>query len=65
MKHCKNCKYCSLDMVSQYMRGIDIYSCDLNKRIIAEPFWEKCEKYEKDNYNLGGIHKWIGDWVRK
>lgn len=63
MKHCKNCKHCSMDMVSQYMKGIDIYSCELTNRIISQPFWGKCEKYEKDNYCIGGFHKWFSDWV--
>jgi hypothetical protein len=49
-------------MVSQYIKGVDIYSCDIDKRIIAEPFWEKCEKYERSDYNNGGLLKWISDW---
>ena len=49
-------------MVSQYIKGVDIYSCDIDKRIISEPFWEKCERYERSDYNNGGLLKWISDW---
>ena len=28
MKHCKNCEYCRMDMVAQYVKGLDIYKCD-------------------------------------
>ena len=47
MKHCRNCEYCELDLVSQYVKGIDLHKCILTGDAIAEPFWDgrKCERY--------------------
>lgn len=63
MKHCRNCNYCSKDMVAEYVKGLDLYKCRLDSHVIQQPFFEKCERYEKDNFGVGGIRKWLGDWV--
>lgn len=35
-------------MVCDYLKGIDYYKCEIDGHHIEEPFWEKCEKYQKD-----------------
>lgn len=47
MKHCKNCEYCELDLVSHYITGIKVHRCLLTGSIITEPFWNKCDKYTR------------------
>jgi hypothetical protein len=55
-----------MDMVAQYVKGLDLYKCDKTNMVIKEPFWEgrNCEAYKKNSFGVGGIRKWIGDWVR-
>lgn len=67
MKHCKNCEYCRMDMVANYVKGLDLYKCDKTNLVINEPFWEgrKCEAYKKDSFGIGGFLKWISDWSMK
>ena len=48
MKHCRSCDNCRKDMVCDYLKGIDYYKCEIDGHHIEEPFWEKCEKYQKD-----------------
>ena len=36
-----------MDLVAQYVKGIDLYRCSLKGDIIVEPFWEKCERYKR------------------
>ena len=50
-------------MVAEYVKGLDLYKCRLDSHVIQQPFFEKCERYEKDNFGVGGIRKWLGDWV--
>ena len=65
MKHCKSCKNCSKDLVAQYFKGIDLYKCEVDRRIIFEPFWEKCDRYEKDDFNVSGFGKWFSDCFKR
>ena len=64
MKHCSNCEYCELDLVAQYVKGIDLHKCILTGDAIAEPFWDgrKCERYikrkKKDGSKLNFIQLW-------
>ena len=61
MKHCKNCDKCRLDLVSQYVSGIDYYTCDKDHHRIIEPFWEgrHCSEYKKDNFGRCGLFEFI------
>ena len=65
MKHCKNCEYCRMDMVAQYVKGLDMYKCDIDDDVILDPFWEgrDCAWYKKDSFGCGGIRKWLDDWL--
>lgn len=47
MKHCRSCEYCEMDLVAQYVKGIDVYKCMIDGGVIAQPFWDKCEKYKR------------------
>lgn len=40
MKHCKSCVYCELDLVSQYVKGIDYYKCILTNEHIQSRFFD-------------------------
>ena len=57
MKHCKNCDKCRLDLVSQYVLNLELYSCDNDHHRINAPFWEgmKCEHYKKDRFSHCGL----------
>ena len=50
MKHCRNCNYCRKDMVAEYLKGLDLYKCDIDGHIVEDPFWDKCEKYQRDTF---------------
>ena len=63
MKHCKNCEYCRMDLVAQYVKGIDLYKCEKTGEVIHEPFFEKCEDYKKDSFRTGTIGQWFRDWL--
>lgn len=62
MKHCKDCEYCRLDLVAQYVKGADIYKCDLSG-YVTEPRGRACEKYKKNSFGFGGVRKWLYDWL--
>ena len=47
MKHCKTCSHCELQLIAKYLKGIDFYQCDIDHHHIEEPFWEKCEQFDK------------------
>ena len=57
MRHCKNCMYCELDLVSQYVKGVDYHVCVLTHKHISEPFWEgrKCKNYCKRKKRVDGL----------
>ena len=63
MKHCKSCEYCRMDMVAQYVKGIDLYKCDKNNNMISDPFWDgrDCECYKKNSFGYSGFRKWLDD----
>ena len=52
-----------MDLVSQYVYGIDIYKCDKKGNMINEPFFEVCKSYKKDSFSRRGIFKWFADWL--
>lgn len=47
MKRCAKCYYCELDLVSQYVKGIDVRKCIRTGNIILEPYHEgkQCTMY--------------------
>ena len=49
MKHCRSCDYCEIDLISQYVKGIDFHKCVLSGEHIERPFWDgrKCKLYKK------------------
>lgn len=61
MKHCSSCENCELDLVSQYLKGIDLHKCILTGDLVCEPFWEgrKCENYRKRSRNGNDKHNFI------
>lgn len=55
-----------MDFVSQYLKGIDLYECVVDKHMINEPFFEgkRCEYYKKDSFKQGTLKEWFLDWIR-
>ena len=47
-------------MVAEYLKGLDLYKCEIDGFVISEPFWHKCEHYKKDNFS-GGFFKLLSD----
>ena len=61
MKHCKNCEYCRLDLVADYVKSAEIYKCDKTNDVILDPFWEVCEHYKKAEFEKEGVMKLLSD----
>lgn len=53
-----------MDLVAQYVKGIELYKCEKTGEVIHEPFFEKCEDYKKDSFRAGTIGRQrLRDWL--
>lgn len=65
MKRCRSCDFCRKDLVSEYIKGVDFYTCDMTDEPILDPRGEgkTCAYYQKDSFGVGGFRKWLADWL--
>ena len=49
MKHCSSCENCRKDLLSEYVKHLDMYECILDDHVIITPFTEGflCKEYQK------------------
>lgn len=65
MRNCKDCMFCQTDLITDYIKEIDLYKCDLDNDVIFDPrhegencTWFKERTRRKENV-LEVIKRWL------
>lgn len=65
MRNCKDCVFCQTDLITDYIKEIDLYKCDLDNDVIFDPRHEgeNCTWFKERKHERRTLLTKIQDWL--